>query len=137
MKRILVALDGSENVSKVMNMAIDLANKYEIGIDIMYIISGYDEYERYGEAFEGMVGEGELSDEVTRSIETEHKEELQKAEEQARQNGVKEVTSTFEVGNLSEEILDFADEKHVDLIVMGTIVNKVLHQSRCSVILVK
>jgi len=100
-KKILIATDGSEHIKKVIPHAIELAKLSGAELHAVYVMyittEGLENYLR---------NEGE---EATDYI-----------EKQAGEEGLS-VEKWILKGHPAEEILKFADEQSVDMIVMGTL----------------
>lgn len=107
-ENVLIATDGSEKSEKSVNKGLDLAESlgshvhavYVVETEATYILTvglGDDEMDEYKE-----YGEETVTDVVDR----------------ASERGV-DGTGVVRTGNVAEEIVEYADEKDIDLIVMG------------------
>ena len=132
-KRILVAVDGSENSTRATAAAVPIAEKYGAEIIVLNIVFGrvYDQFKT--------VAEKKAREIVDREVEL------------ARSQGVKarwEVLPSAE--SIVGQIVDYADREKVDLIVMGSrglggfkrmvigsVSNGVVTHARCSVLVVR
>lgn len=146
-KKILVPVDGSEHAFKTLDLACDLAKKYDASLYILHVVQ------------ERMIPES-----VRDFAEAEHMEEpprwvyeqvlgkqiLGQSEERAKSKGVKPVRATIHEGNPSKVIVDAANAEGVDAIVMGSrglsdlqglvmgsVAHKVAQLADCTVITVK
>jgi nucleotide-binding universal stress UspA family protein len=106
-ERILVPTDGSTGTAHVAMQAFDLATKYDAAVDILHVV----------EPDAGrLLGNGENND---AELQEPGRQAVATLEELAK---VYDIDTTREIreGDPMEEILAAADERDVDLIVMGT-----------------
>ncbi len=149
-KRILVAVDGSVHSGRAVDMALDLARKYDAMLYIIHVAAGYAAYERFGEAYEGRVNPQILTKTALNSIRSQGEAYLSDVETKARAEGLTKVERVYSAGDPADEILNFAEQNNVDLIVMGSrglgrfsrvflgsVSSKVAHHAHCTVIIVK
>ena len=142
-KRILVALDNSAFADKVMAQALELAKVYQAQLFAVSVIN----YSVLGE-----IDESSPSPAITETIYSwtnSFQEVLDKCEQLAGEFGI-EYIKTMLSGQPVEEIIKYADENNIDLIVMGhigksavagfllgSVSQKVSAHSKCSVVIVK
>ena len=148
MKRILVPTDGSAHARRAIELATDIALQYGAMLYLLHVVS-----------------ESTIPDEVLEYIRVERLEEppervyLQKigegiisaAEREVRNKGMKkEVQSAVVQGDPAETIINFAREKGVDMIMLGSrglgqvkgmllgsVSSKVCHVADCTCVTVK
>jgi len=142
-KRILVALDNSNFANKVMFQALELAKVYQAQLFAVAVI----DYSVLGE-----IDESSPSPVITDRIYSwtnSFQEMLDKCKQLAGVFGV-EHYQTMLSGKPAEEIIKYAEENNIDLIVMGhigksalagfllgSVSQKVSAHSKCSVVIVK
>lgn len=146
-KKILVPTDGSEHARRAIELASDLAFRYDAMLYILHVVA-----------------ETTIPDEVLEYIRVERVEEspemvfqrkfgqgtIAAAEREARNKGLKEVQSEVVQGDPAEEIINYAREKGVDMIMigsrglgqvkgmfLGSVSNKVCHVADCTCVTVK
>ncbi len=146
-KKILVPTDGSEHARRAIDLASDIALQYDAMVYILHVVA-----------------ESTIPDEVLEYIRVEKLEDppervyLQKigegiiaaAEREARNKGLKEVQSVVVPGDPAEAIINFAREKGVDMIMigsrglgqvkgmlLGSVSSKVCHVADCTCMTVK
>lgn len=139
-KKILVALDNSDYATKVMQQAIELAKSYKTQIQTISVIEVIPAYGLES----SLTAKGSL-DIYSESLKT----VLDKCMKLAAEN---EVDCSIELlnGNPAEEIVKYAEEKGMDIIVMGhlgettspsfligSVAQKVVAFSKCSVFIVR
>jgi len=107
--RILVPTDESESMSKVVEHAADIAARRDATVHVLYVLDD--------RAF--LTLDDEMQDEATQQLRDGGEEALARATDRLAADGVTVETATRE-GDPAEEILDYADDADVDLVVMGT-----------------
>ena len=146
-KKILVPTDGSDHARRAIELATDIAFQYGAMLYLLHVVA-----------------ESKIPDGVLEYIRVEKLEEspervyLQKvgegiitvAEREARNKGIKEVQATVVQGDPAETIINFAREKGVDMIMLGSrglgkvkgvllgsVSSKVCHVADCTCVTVK
>lgn len=146
---VLVAVDGSTPAMSAVDLASDLASKYEAKLTLMYVVKE-NEVSLLPKELLSLLG----SDSSHRSpADVPHDvvhEILSRAETRAKDKGVKVVQSVLEAGDPATRIVKFASDKDVSMIVMGhrglsdlqgvligSVSHKVLHLASCPCLTVK
>ncbi|MFT5220610.1 MAG: nucleotide-binding universal stress UspA family protein [Planctomycetota bacterium] len=141
--QILTPIDGSENSNRALELACDLANKYNAGLTILQVIPSLGAQAMVvGSA--AVVVEPDLSE-----LEANAKIIIADAQDKARKTGVKSVNVAIEVGTPAKIIVAQANSLSADMIVMGSrglsdfeglllgsVSHKVSHLAKCSCITV-
>ena len=112
-RKIMVATDGSEFVRKAVATAIEIAKLSEAKLYAVYVISNDEFSMTYPK-------DTQLEKSFQDYFKTEGKEATAYAETSGRAENV-EVESVILEGSPAHEIVNFAEENDIDLIVMGTI----------------
>lgn len=145
-QKILVGLDGSEHGLAATRKAVELAKKLDAELHLLTVTRPYRvsrELKRYLEA-ENLIGEPKyVLDEMTRHITEEGKDV-------AREAGLKHVYCDVREGKPARTLCDYAEQHHIDLIVvgsrgigeveavlLGSVSQKVSMLSKCSVMIVR
>ncbi len=138
MKKILVPVDGSESAKKAIQVAKDLALKYDSDVLLVTVVTDHKfvDHEYYME--EVLSHRIEHAEKMLFQIKDEFEDIIERVE-----------THSF-VGDIAGEILACANREQADLIVMGSrglgvfsrtflgsISNKIVHHSEISVLIVK
>lgn len=142
-RKILVALDNSDLAQKVMTQALELAKFYQAQLEAVSVIN----YSALSE-IDNVTSGTETTEEIynwTNSFQ----EVLDKCKQLAGESGI-EYGEAMLSGTPAEEILKYAEENNIDLIVMGhigktaaagfllgSVSRKVSTHSKCSVFIVK
>jgi nucleotide-binding universal stress UspA family protein len=142
MMKMLIAVDGSEHARRAIEAAARLAKQMQSAEVVLLNVA------------DAMVFYGELPPfdlEPVERAQRQHQEQLlAEAVAQARASGLQNVLSQSAVGLAAQEILRVADERGVDQIVMGThgrgvvgslllgsVAQRVVHQAKVPVLLVR
>jgi nucleotide-binding universal stress UspA family protein len=136
-KKILVAFDGSEPAKRAFTMALEMAEPFEAELIVLAV---------------AQLPEPAAMVESSAMLEsaTEHYEgDFQKLREMAALVGVA-IDTRVVVGHAAEQIVHYATEEHVDLIVMGhrgksliqrwllgSVSKRVISYASCSVLIVR
>jgi nucleotide-binding universal stress UspA family protein len=143
-KNILTAVDGSTNSNRALELACNLAIKYDASLTILHVVPNVLGTQALVVGSSAVVIEPDLSDlEATARVITEN------ALTKARKAGCESASIATETGSPSKEIIDYAKRNHSDMIVMGSrglsdiaglflgsVSHKVNHLSGCSCITV-
>jgi len=110
---ILVPIDGSGHANRAVGFAIELASRFDARLVLMHVASD----DLPGELAEFAEAEGLKGPEVPRIV---AERILDAAEDRARDADVTEVDRVLAGGDPAKAILEAADARGVDLIVMGS-----------------
>ncbi|MBR7798082.1 universal stress protein [Agaribacter marinus] len=136
-KRILLAVDGSEHSIRSARYAIELANKFEGTTDIIYVVDGKT------------AKEDVLHSTNKLEIEKKREEKLKPILDMLDKSGMDYNTNVLH-GDPGPEIVEFANEKSYDCVVigsrglndlqsfiLGSVSHKVAKRVNCPVLIVK
>lgn len=142
MKRILVAVDGSEHSDKVLRRAREIGEKFNSEITILYVISTLRHQHPY-------VIDGKIEAEINKLLLEQGKRILEESLK-VFEDYPSKVTTFLKCGDPATEIIEKSHKEKCDLIVMGnrglniisramlgSVSNKVLNHSEVSVLVVK
>lgn len=145
-KKILVAIDGSEHADKALEFTLDLAEKYSATVTIINVFQvpmpGY-----LGEPFAYPIA---LAD-FTKEVKAVHEKILSKALKRAKElKSNLKISTMLKEGRPADEIVETAKEGNFDLIVMGhrglgkvkefflgSVSDRVADEAHCPVLIVK
>ena len=140
-RRIAVAVDGSEPAGQALDLAAELAKQLSASLTILGVVPAHTVYsvQRRAEL-------AEPREEDVRSF----RELLDRSADTARRTGAPSVSTELLQGQPVEEILTFLADRHPDLLVMGarglsrarrlllgSVSDGVLHHAKCSVLVVR
>jgi len=113
-KRILFCTDFSENSAPARDLAIEFSKAFDARLFIVHVV--YSRYLGYP-SFEAMIPVDMTV--VEQSIREGAQQQLDTAAEECRRD-VEQVETRLLTGLPAEQVVEFADEHAIDLIVMGT-----------------
>ncbi len=144
-KKILVPVDGSQEGGRAIKYAAAIAEKFQAKVYTLFAIKPNEILVGYEQEMVSGVQERYTVDEMYKVGDA----ILQKARDQFLKEGVQEVEGEVRDGYPAEVILDYVEEKGIDLIVMGThgrrglrallgsVASEVVHQATVPVMTVK
>ena len=109
-KKILVPVDGSEQASKAIDFAANLAKKDDAVVHLLHVF-------KLPIVPEGM-GEHVISDRM--ELQALGDQIIAVAQDEARQKGLQHVVATVVEGDPAERIIAYAKDHDLDMIVMGS-----------------
>ena len=138
LNKILIATDGSDHARKAIEYASDIAAKYKATVYLIHVVPPV----------------GSLPEVDVQKIQDNQqkiaKEIIEEAEREIKKKGFESYQSTILQGNPAQEIIEFARKNSVDMIVMGShgagkvemlmlgsVSNKVCHLADCTCVTVK
>lgn len=110
--RILVPTDGSDPAQPAVDMALDLADTHDGTLHVLFIVDQPTAVSGTGEGFSGL-------DNLLDSLETEGHEVTETVADRGSERNI-ETTTAVRRGNPRDDILAYANDHDIDLIVMGT-----------------
>jgi len=146
-KQILVAVDGSDNASRAAKTAISLAKEFRAELIVCHVI----QTPIYSSPEVGPFNMANTLNEYFEVARNESKRIVEQVKELAESDGVEAVCLIQEnVFSIVEAIVNLAEERKVDLVVMGTrgrsgfkkllmgsVSSGVLNHAHCSVLVVR
>ena len=116
LKRMLVAIDGSENADRALDLACDLALKYDAEIHLLHVVRGVAE----DPPPESLVKYAELEHlDIRDAAWSMGNEVLQSAANRVRRVGEVKLTTKLRAGDPSKEIEKAVGQIEADAVVMG------------------
>ncbi len=109
LKKILVPTDGSNHAKKAIEFASDIALKYESTVYLIHVVFPLTS-----------IAEGYVDQQIEDHQQKIAKEFIEGAEKEIKAKGVESYQSTILKGNPAREIIEFARENNVDMIIMGS-----------------
>jgi nucleotide-binding universal stress UspA family protein len=110
-KDILLPTDGSKGVDEAINCAVAVAKKFNATIHVLFVV----EPPRFLD-----FGAGIAAADIVPSIQEAGKQIISDTAQVIRDSGVFSVKEAIKQGHPAEEIIRYAKEEGIDLIVMGT-----------------
>lgn len=109
-KHIVVAYDGSSNAKKALDVAIDLAKRYESKLDIIEVVDS--------SVFAG-AGVAPVPAEVIENVYNKAKADIEDAKKLAKDKGINADGVVLE-GDPATAVLEYTSKNNADLIVTGS-----------------
>ncbi len=158
--KILVGIDGSKNSEKTLDYALDIADKFSASILILNVFQpppelGYQQnmfspFPASGSPQDTIGGQSNLSDFI-KDLRKIHENILSNAAERAiKRKPMLKIITELKEGNTPSQIIDTAAADGFDLIVLGhmgeseikefligSTSERVVHQAKCAVLIVK
>lgn len=110
--RILIPTDGSDPAKSAVETALGLAETHGATLHVLFIVDQPTTVSGMGEGFSGL-------DDLLDALEEEGKQATEAIVEQASERDI-ETTAAVRRGNPHEDILGYANDQDIDVIVMGT-----------------
>jgi nucleotide-binding universal stress UspA family protein len=142
LSKILVGVDGSQPAKKALEYASSLASKYDSELYILHTT------EEFGDSVH--VQRWEQHHSYVNEVRRLSKILLTESESRAKELGVTKIHTIEEEGNAAEKILEIANNKEIDTIVigsrglstakeflLGSVSHKITHHAKCSVVIVR
>lgn len=140
-KKILVPIDGSESSKASLKQAMRLGERFGSKLIIFTVVPELAVFEEYPTNYP-------FSEDIVRANTTRAEQLLAQVKAEMTYEG--EIETCFETGSPATEIVNYADENNVDLIVignrglgafsrtlLGSVSNKVLNHAKTNVLVVK
>jgi nucleotide-binding universal stress UspA family protein len=115
--RIVTPIDFSDNSRLIANSSAFIAGKYGAAVDLVFVVQNFEDYSGF---FVPQMHVPNLEDELMAGAEERMERFLEEMQEVCTQCGVTEVRSKVLMGDVAEQIVDYATEIRADLIIMGT-----------------
>jgi nucleotide-binding universal stress UspA family protein len=114
---ILVPTDGSDPATEAADHAFDLAAEHGASVHLLYIVEA--DYQGTVEAYGEPGGMTAFNESILPALEAEGEEAAENLEARAAERDL-ETTTEVRSGRAREDIVRYAEEEGIDLIVMGT-----------------
>ena len=107
-KKILVPVDFSENSKKILDSASDIAGKFGAALSVVFVVQSFDDYSGF---FVPHMPVAKFEEEMVQGAE-------QKMD--SFMGGYENVEAKVLIGDVGEEVVRYAEEIGIDMIIMGT-----------------
>jgi nucleotide-binding universal stress UspA family protein len=113
--KLLVPVDGSKPGKRAVEMAVEMARCHGSAIFLLHVIRDLS----LPEELMAMIRAGELNQSRMEILSDSAEIILENARQRFEQEGITQVTAEYVLGDPATKILEYAQEKGVDLIVIG------------------
>jgi len=144
-RKILVALDGSDHAERALDYALDLAHHYSAEIQLLTVVPPI-----FLPVHSFNIAKSQAIADAAQQLENSFKEVLSKAEERVKKEKSNlKVSTKFEHGNPDEKIVEMAKLGNFDIVVvgsrglgrrdyaLGSVSSRVADNAPCPVLIVK
>ncbi|MCI5148196.1 MAG: universal stress protein [Candidatus Electrothrix sp. MAN1_4] len=114
---IITPVDFSDNADMIAQSAAYTAGKFGATLHLIFVVQNFDDYSGF---FVPPVNLPNLEEELLKSAQQRMDEFITEKEKDFQGAGVTAVHSKILIGDVSEEILSYANEIDCNLIIMGT-----------------
>ena len=114
-KKILVGVDGSRQSNRAVEAAAELAQRYEASVWLLHVIRNLS----LPPEILDMIARGEVTASRMELLQDSAEIILENAREKFTQAGVSDVTTEYRIGNPAATLVAYAEEKGVNLIIIG------------------
>jgi len=111
-KKILVPVDFSENSVKILQSAVAFAGRLQATLDVVFVVQSFEDYSGF---FVPHMPIAQFEEEMIQGAEKKMESYI---EENVKQGDVNEAKVLS--GDVAEEIISYAKEQGIDMIIMGT-----------------
>lgn len=111
-KKILVPVDFSENSQKILRSAIMLAGKFQARLSVVFVVQSFDDYSGF---FVPHIPIAQFEEEMVQAAQ----QKMTAFVAETMDPALPHETMVLR-GDVANEILRYAEESRIDLIVMGT-----------------
>lgn len=111
-KKILVPVDFSENSKKIVQSAMYVAGKCQASLDLVFVVQSFEDYSGF---FVPHMPIAQFEEEMVQSAEKKMENFIEDNVSGLTVNAAKVLS-----GDVAEEIISYAQEEAIDMIVMGT-----------------
>ncbi len=107
-KKILVPVDFSENSKKILDSASDIAGKFGAALSVVFVVQSFDDYSGF---FVPHMPVAKFEEEMVQGAEQKMDSFL---------GGYEGLEAKVLIGDVGEEVVRYAEEIGIDMIIMGT-----------------
>jgi nucleotide-binding universal stress UspA family protein len=116
-KTVITPVDFSDNAKMIAESAIYMAGKFGAELHLVFVVQNFEDYSGF---FVPPVNLPNLEKELLESAQQKMEEFAEEYREKAVAAGVKALHSKVLTGDVSEELLQYAQDVRSNLIIMGT-----------------
>lgn len=116
-KRIVTPIDFSDNSRLIADSAAFMAGKYEASLYLVFVVQNFEDYSGF---FVPQMHVPNLEDELMSGAQERMIQFAEEHRTEFTRIGVNDFSHTVLMGDVAEQIVDYAIEIQADLIIMGT-----------------
>ncbi len=116
-RRVVTPIDFSDNSRLIADSSLFMAGKYEAVVYFVFVVQNFEDYSGF---FVPQMHVPNLEEELMTGAEERMEQFIEEIREVVKQSNVKEIHSKVLMGDVGEQIVDYATEVKADMIIMGT-----------------
>ncbi len=116
-KRIVTPIDFSDNSRLIADSAAFMAGKYEASLYLVFVVQNFEDYSGF---FVPQMHVPNLEDELMSGAQERMLQFVEEHKKEFARFGINDVSHTVLMGDVAEQIVDYATEIQADMIIMGT-----------------
>jgi len=116
-KQVVTPIDFSDNSRLIANSSVFMAGKYGAAIDLIFVVQNFEDYSGF---FVPQMHVPNLEEELMTGAEERMTTFIDELKVDCAEFGVKEIRNKVLIGDVAEQIVEYATNIEADLIIMGT-----------------
>jgi nucleotide-binding universal stress UspA family protein len=116
-KQVVTPIDFSDNSRLIANSSVFMAGKYGAAIDLIFVVQNFEDYSGF---FVPQMHVPNLEEELMTGAEERMTTFIDELKVDCSEFGVKEIRNKVLIGDVAEQIVEYATGIEADLIIMGT-----------------
>lgn len=116
-RRIVTPIDFSDNSRLIADSSMFMASKYGASLHLVFVVQNFEDYSGF---FVPQMHVPNLEEELMTGAEERMEQFLEEMSDVTTKLGVNDITHKVLMGDVGEQIVDYATEIRADLIIMGT-----------------
>jgi nucleotide-binding universal stress UspA family protein len=116
-KNVVTPIDFSDNSRLIADSSIYMASRYGATLHFVFVVQNFEDYSGF---FVPQMHVPNLEEELMTGAEERMDQFLEEMSDVAGELGVKGITHKVLMGDVAEQIVDYATEIQADMIIMGT-----------------
>ena len=115
--KIVTPIDFSDNSRLIADSAAFMAGKYNAALHLVFVVQNFEDYSGF---FVPQMHVPNLEEELMTGAQERMAEFIEENREEFNRLGVGEMTHSVLMGDVAEQIVDYATDVQADMIIMGT-----------------
>lgn len=117
MKKVVTPVDFSDNSKRIAESAAFFAGKFNAAMELVFVVQHFDDYSGF---FVPQMTLPTLEGELAESADVKMSSFCKEIETICLEQGVSELTYKILMGDVGEQITEYAEKVEADMIIMGT-----------------
>ena len=116
-KNVVTPIDFSDNSRLIADSSIYMASRYEAALHFVFVVQNFEDYSGF---FVPQMHVPNLEEELMTGAEERMERFIEEMSSVAKELGVRGITHKVLMGDVAEQIVDYATEIQADMVIMGT-----------------